>query len=274
MIKALDGPVPSTWHAVDDTHAPPAQVNFHVRFNGGTADVFATVAGSTTQYGIYVFNFSTGTWATPYGLIDFGHAIQCERGPQAFVGNGIYRFPNNDVGIIYSDNGICYYRLYTAASSSWGSPVTIASVTATYGSGFGIVIPDASQESLHVFEYHLQMPLATYEEGHYHIVEHDGTLHSNLFTFPNTIDTNGFTHGVLDGGYLFVPWPDDTVANANSCWVAPVTGGATTFTQEFFDKPSAEAGNGPYMEYIILGAAAPVSLPRNYAYTGTLARTQ
>lgn len=289
MLKAIsfDGSgIPTLWHACDHTNDPVMTAGDSrgcaPRWDGtsNTVDVFTATGSATTNYGFYRFDATSDTWGSAFGVLDFGRVV-IPAGFHALGNHGasINRWANGDIGILYTDvappGHKVYYRLW--AGGSWGSEITVKDYT-TAGRYPGVqqVLPEG--ERLHVFVM-LMIPTGTVPAlnyaGEYLIVEHSGTLHTGLFTFPTRVTTTGFGHSIIHDGQIFTPWDDgNSTTTSNSVWVGPITGSTTTFVEELLPKPTSEAGNAPAAVYLIrlFGEVPPVTA-RNYAWIGEFART-
>lgn len=248
--------IPTLWHNNDASNAPylhPTDKGCAIRWDGVSnfINVFAQNSGSNHIWSLYTFNFTTKTWSPPTGTIDMGRVIYPSHARSAtqigYNGNGIFRFPNGDIGVFYSDEfkHNCYYRLWNG--TSWGSEVVVKAYTGMDPVFVGQVIPDPTNEKLHVFT----VGIDTHWHGTYHIVTHGGTVTANCFTFPDRVASDGFGRGLILGSEIFVPWDSFDETTSNSVWVGTNTGGTTTFVEEFLPKPAIEAGQVPSCAYLI-----------------------
>lgn len=246
--------IPITWIEMDKAHAPESyngKFTSTCRWDGisTTIDCFCNVKPSASQtfYGLAQFDTSTGEWTGPYGVIDWGGTVL----PTSFNstdGNSIFKFPNGDVAVIYTYHTFdkLYYRVFSGIS--WGAEIVISTPPSGKSIYSGGMIPDIGKESLHVFELH---DGAIGAVGVYHIVDHAGTVHSNLFTFPDR-GGDAFGNPIIFDGQIIIPY-DDFSKEYNSVWVGPITGGATTFVEEPLPVPASEAGGSPSTTYLLFG---------------------
>jgi hypothetical protein len=286
---------PTGWHAADlgSSNEPHCDANRFVslRWDGSSSffDLYgpASFTTNSTPRQLYTFDFSTETWGTPYGSVDPGAPTACAL-PVSASGNTIFRYPNDDIGIVYHYYatspsttliGEIYYRLYDRATDSWGSEMLIISRGTGDLAGISTVIPDPGSEMLHLFEYrdHQSSPTAGdhVQHGTYHIVEHDGTFHGDLFEFP-VLDGpagqyEGWGHGVEFDGSLLVPraqhwysgdYPDYTRPPVE-VWVGPTAGtGSKTFTAEHLPlQPTAPIDGIFTMYYLARASGSYVVIP-------------
>lgn len=310
MLKAIafDGAgIPTQWHACDlgSSNEPhcDADRRVAVRWDGVSSivDLYGPASYTTdsTPRKLYTFDFSTELWNS-YGPVDPGR-VTGQSLPVVNSGNTIFRFPNNDIGILYQDKSTpppiliskIYYRLYNRALSTWGSEILVIDRGDDDVAGISTVIPDPGAESLHLFEHRNHQIIhhnasQHIDRGTYHIVEHDGTFHANLFEFPEFVDNfggqyTGWGHGVAFGGDLFVPrverwytgdWPG--TRTPHEVWVAPITGGATTFVREALPMPAGIPSDSTFTGVSVYRGVGAIVIPpgaHNRAYIGGFART-
>jgi hypothetical protein len=227
-VATVDGdsgfPIPTLWSAADHDHDPRLHtMTVACRWDGESTyiDLCCQHAGSTTEYALYTFDTITETWGSAYGVLDFEREIRfatCNSSGQTangLNGNQIFRFPNDDIGIVYTDNsdplyGLTklYSRLYRRATNDWGDEVVIDDPTAAgIRVAMGQMVPDPAREALHVFPTYYNPANGTWT-GKYHIVRHDGTVTQNCWVFPTYKATDGFGHGLTLSGNVWVPYDD------------------------------------------------------------------
>lgn len=247
MLKSIayegeDPDRPNLWTEMDQTNSPVhtaasiTWLNAAARWDGISSkiDLISVSQDDTSIYSLWTYDLATDTWSAAYGTEEFGT-------PQIFlpyngsVGNGIFRFPNDDIGVVYCKTTTVYYRLYVAATSSWSAEVVVK----TYAGGdarVGTIIPDSSKESLHVFTIDNNNPSTT---AAYHVVPHTDAPIPDCYSW-GTLDTpDAFGNGTIFEGQLCVPFDSN---DDNLVWIAPNTGGATTFVSETLPRPVGDTG--------------------------------
>lgn len=252
MLSTADDGDTWDWEDPSGTASPP--VGRHGAFmlrrdeNSSLVDVCYLNAGFSSLV-LDKFDLASPGWAGPYGALDLGREAH-------FVpGNGIVRYPNGDVGILYtngtknqtSDDGV-YYRLYSGA---WGPEITVAAPTgvAFQGTSFANLTIDPSGELIHVFYYTLSGRAPSYKT-----VTHEGVVSGVLHTFPDVSGTDGVGSGMILNNKLYVPYDDfgDTGAGTgNAVWEAPR--GTVDFVKKFLPRPLLEAGLTPSCSYLTFG---------------------
>ena len=244
MLKSVayeggDTAWPNLWTEMDQGNSPshPTRIGNQeraaIRWDGTSTviDLFDRVEGTPNSNCLYTYDLDTDTWSAAYGVADFGAPVVI--GLHGDVGNNIFRFPNDDIGVVYSIGNVIYYRLYVRATDSWAAAVTVK----THGASDARVctmIPDSSKELLHVFTINKTSGL----EAAYHAVPHTAAPVADAFVW-NTYTPDAFGHGTMFDGQIAVPFDD---YDENMVWLAPSTGGATTFTAEILPRPIHTSG--------------------------------
>lgn len=231
-----------------------------LRRGSNTVDVFSRELDGFTC-SLNTFNFGSKTWTGSYGSFNPGPATYLT------PGNGIYRFPNGDIGVFYQvvtdlgppffvvSDSILYYQEY--ASGSWGPRVTISD-RADQTNFFGNFASDPGGELLHVFYWDgdgtvISSPV-------YGMVAHGGSFTSNIFTFPAYTGTDGTGQPIIWNNILMLPY-DNFADSANAVWTMPL--GGSTFVREFIPVDSSDGGT-PSCAYLAFGNPHIRSSPKFY----------
>lgn len=197
--------------------------------------VYCFFATSTafTSFKIYIFNLTTKLWESPIAPLTSSTIF--DFGPNRFS-NDLYRFPNGDFGVLYDNSNQVAYRLFTAATSSWGAEIPLGTGIA---SGLAVTLIDPSQQLIHVFSY--AGAGARGGAVGYSTVTHAGVVTSLITTIlaPSGGSIDGVNHPSIQNGMLFVP-RDDLADFDNAVWVASLP--VTTFLKEELPIPPGESG--------------------------------
>jgi hypothetical protein len=248
MLKSTDEG--ATWTALDLANSPPKFSVSAMRrgiISNNLVDVFGydDVVNISGHYALNTFDFDLDAWSGFYGQQNFSRVLQPG-------GNGIYRFPNDDIGIYYQDLAsphALWYREWNGAS--WGAEVSI-SASAVVSACANMYI-DPAGEILHMFKY--IQPIAL--QPVYFKITHGGTVSADIFVFPAGPGptSDGVGNGMIfqAPGYtepqIYAPYDNSADLGHNAVWIAPLSTGQ--FVKYLLPTPEGEEANVPSCAYMM-----------------------
>ncbi len=257
VLSCADPSVLNTWTIEDSfAHSPDVVLTRGlVEYDVDNQIIYlftVTVNTSPRQYALFKFNLNTGLWSGPTHTLIPGGGISLDfRGFNVTdLTNGLVLFPNNDIGIFYTDGTGLKYRLYDDGLAAWQTPAVIDS-----DGRFGNLIYDRTSPDPMYLVWGLVSD--SFASPRLSTVTKAG-VGSLEFSYPTGGGyQDGVGHMCIAGGSLFVPLDQNRASNSDrffsNVWDAPI-GSLSSMTRRALPKRVDDgAATAPTCNFMIFG---------------------
>lgn len=254
--RSLDG---VSWAEYDTANAPLLQNGvLHDTWWDEQNTVYCLVAlpapfGDPTTGQIFAFDTSSKTWSQETDAFSNMALLPVN---YEHIQGFLVRHSNGDLGVVYPGHGLdifsrdinggIKYRLWNGAS--WSSEVAVKPA----GGACGTVIYDPATELIYLFFYPDYGNQGVDGPGIAVVtISKSGTVSSDLFTFPNVQQSDGFGTGLIFDNTMMVPY-DDYADVSNAVWewdmALPIS-----FDKKLLPTPAEETGGVPSCASLYIG---------------------